>query len=171
MRLTEATEVVANWAAIWALVGAASVSAKVVTEAAAAVAARWWHIAWRTWASGKGWVTAEHGNARAVLRAAKGHHVLADLSCNDLATLRVGVGKDVLNKVVAELVSRDVDERHTRAVWTSLAHAVKVTVEEVVSADLQALLNNLGGELGKSSASFSSQEHHKRMHTEFHASL
>lgn len=64
---------------------------------------------------------------------------------NEVAVVRAAVRQDVLDKVVAELVASDVDERHARTVGTSLADAVQVPVEELVPANLQALLNDLGG--------------------------
>lgn len=97
--------------------------------------------------SGESRVAAQHGNARAVLRATEGDHVLADVSSHDLPTLRVGVGEDVLNEVIAELISSNIDEWHARTIRTSLAYTVEVTVQELRAADLEALLNNLRGEL------------------------
>lgn len=61
----------------------------------------------RTRTSGDGRVAAQHGNARAVLGAAKRDHVLADVSSDNLTTLRVGVGEDVLDQVVTKLVTSD----------------------------------------------------------------
>ena len=98
-------------------------------------------------ACGEGRVAAQHGNTRAVLGAAKGDHVLANVGSNNLATLGIGVGEDVLNEVVAELVAGNVDKRHTRTVRTSLAHNVEVAVKEFGTADLETFLDNLGSEL------------------------
>jgi hypothetical protein len=92
-------------------------------------------------------VAAKHGHARAVLGTAKGYHVLADVSGNDLATLSIGVAEDVLDQVVSELVASDVDERHARAVGASLADTVEVTVKEVSTTNFEALLDDLAGEL------------------------
>lgn len=69
------------------------------------------------------------------------------MSGNDLAALWIGLGEDVLDEVVAELVTSNVNEWHTRALWARFAHAVEVAVEEVVATNLQTLLDNLGGEL------------------------
>lgn len=80
---------------------------------------------------GESRVAAQHGDTRAVLGATKGYHVLANVSSNDLATLRISVGKDVLNEVVAELVASNVDKRHARAVRASFADDIKVAVKEV----------------------------------------
>lgn len=102
---------------------------------------------WRTRACGVGWVAAQHSDTRPILGATKGDHVLTDVSSDDLTALRIGVGEDVLNKIVAELVTGNVDERHARAVRTSLAHDIEVAVKEVGAADLQTLLNNFGGKL------------------------
>lgn len=64
-----------------------------------------------TWTSGDRRVAAEHCNAGAVLGAAKGHHVLADVSCHNLTALRIGVGENVLNQVVAKLIARNCDRQ------------------------------------------------------------
>jgi hypothetical protein len=101
----------------------------------------------RARASGEGRVAAQHGDTRAILGATKGHHVLADVGSDNLTTLSIGVGEDVLNEVVAELVAGNVDKRHARAIRTSLAHDVEVAVKEFGTADLETLLNNLGSEL------------------------
>lgn len=73
--------------------------------------------------------------------------MLADLDGNIFATLGVDVGEDVLDEIVAELITRDVDERHAWTIWSGLANALKVAVEEFLATDLEALLDDLGGEL------------------------
>lgn len=91
--------------------------------------------------------------------------MFADVGCHNLATLRVGVGEYILNKIIAKLVARDcsccqqrsstndcrcqltVNQRHTRAVRTSLANTVEVAIEKIGATNLQALLNDLGGKL------------------------
>lgn len=102
---------------------------------------------WRTRASSDSWVAAKHGDAGAVLGATKRDHMLADVSGDNLATLRISVGEDVLDEVVAELVTSNVDERHARTIRTSLTHDVEVAIKEVRATDLEALLDHLGGEL------------------------
>lgn len=82
----------------------------------------------RAGACGEGRVAAQHGNTRAVLGAAQGDHVLADVGSDNLATLGIGVGEDVLNEVVAELVAGNVYKRHAWTIRTSLADDVKVAV-------------------------------------------
>lgn len=47
----------------------------------------------------------------------------------------------------AERREHTIDERNARAVWTPLAHAVEITLEEVGSANLETLLNHFGSEL------------------------
>jgi hypothetical protein len=96
---------------------------------------------------GEGRVAAQHGNTRAILGATKGDHVLANVGSDNLATLHIGVRKDVLDEIVAELVASNVHKWHARTIGTGLADDVEVTVEEVRAANLEALLDNLGGEL------------------------
>ena len=73
--------------------------------------------------------------------------MLANVGSNNLATLWVGVGENVLDKVVTELVASNVDEWHAWTLWASLTHTIEVAIQEVCAADLQAFLNNFGGEL------------------------
>lgn len=102
------------------------------------------HAGRRARSSRKGWVAAEQCYTRAVLRAAKRDHMLADVVSYDVAMLGVGVSQDVLHEVVSELVSGDVDQWHTRAVRPALADSLKVTVEEVIATNLETLLNDFG---------------------------
>lgn len=60
-----------------------------------------------TRASRYGRIAAEHGHARAILGAAKGNHVLADVGSNQFAVVRTAVGENVLDEVIAELVTSD----------------------------------------------------------------
>lgn len=125
------------------LATAASVEAGLLREAAAGAT----ESSWRARTSGEGRVGTQHGDTGAVLGATKRDHVLADVSCDELAALRVGIGKDVLYKVVAKLVTSDVDKRHARAIRTGLAHDVEVAVEEVWATNLEALFDDLGSKL------------------------
>jgi hypothetical protein len=50
------------------------------------------HTRGRSGAGSKSRVAAEHGNARAILRAAERDHVLANVAANDLAVLSAAVG-------------------------------------------------------------------------------
>lgn len=124
------------------LTAAANVEARLLRVTAVGAKA-----SWRTGTSGKGRVGAEHGDTRAVLGATKGDHVLADVCSNELAALGIGIGEDVLYKVVAELVTSNVDQRHARAIRASLAHDVEVAVEEVRATNLKALFDDLGCKL------------------------
>jgi hypothetical protein len=66
---------------------------------------------------------------------------------NNLTVLRVGVREDILDEIVAILVTGDVDQRNAWTVETTLADTIKVAAEEVNTTNLEALLNNLGGKL------------------------
>lgn len=94
-----------------------------------------------------GWVGAEHTNSRAELGSTKRYHVLADMLSNNLTVLRVGVSENVLDEIVAVLITRNVNQWNTRAIKTTLADAIEITVEEVDTTNLEALLNDLGSEL------------------------
>lgn len=60
-----------------------------------------------SWTGSHCWITAKHGDAGPVLGATQRDHVLADVGCDNLTTLRIRVGQDVLDQVVAKLVARD----------------------------------------------------------------
>jgi len=73
--------------------------------------------------------------------------MLANMSCHNLAMLRRRVRQDVLDQIVTILVAGNVNQGNPRSVDTPLAHTVKVSTKEFRTADLQALLDHLGGEL------------------------
>lgn len=80
--------------------------ASVSTAAAvdAGVVARHETSRWaRTGCNGR--VAAEHSNTGAVLGSAKRYHVLPDVRTNEVAVLGAGVGEDVLDQVIAELIT------------------------------------------------------------------
>jgi len=68
------------------------------------------HACRRSWACRKGRVAAEHGDARAVLGTTERDHVLTDVAANELAMLSTTVGQDILDKIVAELITSDFDK-------------------------------------------------------------
>jgi hypothetical protein len=94
-----------------------------------------------------GRVSAEHANSRAELRSTKRNHVLANVASNKLAMLRVGMGKDVLNQVISILITSNIDQGDSRTIQTTLANTIKVATQEISTANFEALLNDLGGEL------------------------
>lgn len=55
----------------------------------------------------KRWVAAEHCHTRSVFGTAERDHVLADVRSNYLAMVRAAVSEDVLDQVVAELITGD----------------------------------------------------------------
>jgi hypothetical protein len=59
----------------------------------------------------------------------------------------VGMGENILDEVVTVLITGDVDQWDSRTVKATLADTVKVTTKEINTTDLEALLNDLGGEL------------------------
>lgn len=69
--------------------------------------------------------------------------MLANMGCYDLSVLRVRVCENVLNEIVAVLITRDVDKRNTWAVNPSLADPVQVSSKKFRTANLQTLLHDL----------------------------
>ena len=115
----------------------------------------------RSGAGSKGWVAAEHGNARAILRTAKRYHVLAHMGGDKLAVMGAAVGQNVLDKVVSELItgncitsvkdteddcSREltVNQGHAWTILTTFADPLKVAIKELVATDLKTLLDDFG---------------------------
>ena len=69
--------------------------------------------------------------------------MLSDVRGNNLSMLRIGVCEDVLNKVVAILVTGDINERDTWTICTALADSVQVTIQEFDTTNLETLLYDL----------------------------
>lgn len=66
---------------------------------------------------------------------------------DDLSMLRVGVGEDILNEVVAVLVTRNIDQWNARTIKATLADTVEVATEKVNTTNLETFLNNLRSKL------------------------
>ena len=73
--------------------------------------------------------------------------MLADVNCNLLTLVRMSIHQDPLDEVVAVLVASDVDKRNSGTVCTSSGNDTEVAIQELVTADLETLLNNFGCEL------------------------
>ena len=73
--------------------------------------------------------------------------MLADMCRHNLSMLRVGVGKDILDEVVAVLIAGNVDQRDTWAINTTLTDSIKVSTKELRTTNLQTLLDYLRGKL------------------------
>jgi hypothetical protein len=73
--------------------------------------------------------------------------VLSDVLSNNLTMLRVGVRENVLDEIVAVLITGDVDQWNARTVETTLTNTIKIAAEEVDTTNLEALLNDLGSKL------------------------
>jgi hypothetical protein len=65
------------------------------------------HARGRSRAGSKSRVAAEHRDARSILGAAEGDHVLANMATDDVAMLRATIGQNVLDEIVSELVTSD----------------------------------------------------------------
>lgn len=57
------------------------------------------------------------------------------------------MGEDVLNEVVAVLITRNVDKGNTGTIHTPLADPIQVAAQELGPTDFQALFNDFGSEL------------------------
>lgn len=73
--------------------------------------------------------------------------MLADVSSDHVSVLSIGVGQDVLNKIIAILIAGNVNQWNTWTVKTTLADSVQVAAEKLGASDLEAFLNDLGSEL------------------------
>ena len=73
--------------------------------------------------------------------------MLADVLSNDLTVLRVGVSQNVLNEIVAVLVTRNVDQWDSGTIVTAFANTIEVTTEKINTTNFETLLNNLGSKL------------------------
>jgi len=73
--------------------------------------------------------------------------MLSDVLSNNLTVLWVGVSENVLDEIIAVLVTGDIDQWDARTIETTLTDTVKVAAEEVNTTNLEALLNNLGSKL------------------------
>ena len=102
------------------------------------------HTRGRSGPSSQGRVAAEHGHAGAVLGAAEGDHVLADVRGYKISVMGAAIRQDVLDQVVAKLITSNINQRHTGTVGAALAYALEVAVEELAATNLEALLNHLG---------------------------
>ena len=108
-----------------------------------------WHCRAGTWAgpSSNCVVGAQHADSGAKLGSAERDHVLADMSGNDLAVLRVGVRQDVLDEIVAVLVAGNVDQRDAWTIKPALADTVEVPTQKIRPANLQTFFDHLRGKL------------------------
>jgi hypothetical protein len=73
--------------------------------------------------------------------------VLADVDCDLLSLMMVGIHQNPLYQIVAVLVTGNINQRNARTIWVGGSDDAKVTPEELNTANLQALLYNLGGKL------------------------
>lgn len=58
------------------------------------------------------------------------------MSSHDVAMLRAGVGQDVLDQVIAILITGNVDERNARSVGTALADTIQIPTEKLGPTNL-----------------------------------
>lgn len=92
-------------------VGASTAGTTIGTVGVAAIVSCEGEATWWAWAGGESWIAAEHGNPRPVLRAAQGDHVLAYVCGYNFTTLWISVRENVLDQIVAKLISSNYDVR------------------------------------------------------------
>lgn len=90
----------------------------------------------RPGSSGTGWVGTKHADSRTKFGATQRDHVLSNMSSHDVAMLRAGVGQDVLDQVIAILITGNVDERNARSVGTALADTIQIPTEKLGPTNL-----------------------------------
>lgn len=102
-----------------------------------------------TWSrsSGDSVVSTEHAHSRTKLGSSERDHVLSNMGRHHLAMLRSGVVKNPLNKVVAVLIARNVNQGDSSAVTTTFADAIEVAPEKLGSSNLETFLNDFGCKL------------------------
>lgn len=101
----------------------------------------------RTRPGGDGVVGAEHADTGTKLGATERHHVLANMSGDNLAMLGVGVRQDVLDEIVTVLIAGDVDKGNAGTFVPALADTVKIAAQKLGATNLQTLLDHLGRKL------------------------
>jgi hypothetical protein len=69
------------------------------------------------------------------------------MSGNHLTMLRASIIQNPLHQVIPILVASNVDQRNPGSIATAFANSVKITAQEIGSANLETLLYNLGSEL------------------------
>jgi len=73
--------------------------------------------------------------------------MLADVACNLLTLMMMSVHQNPLDQIVAVLITRDVDEWDARTIWMCSGDDSKIAFKKLDASNLQAFLDNLGGEL------------------------
>ena len=63
------------------------------------------HAGRRSRTRSKSGIATKHRDAGAVLGAAKGNHVFADMATNNVTMLRGTVGQDILDEIVSKLIT------------------------------------------------------------------
>lgn len=86
--------------------------------------------------SGAGWVGTKHADSRTELGTSQRDHVLSNMSSDHVAVLRASVGQDILDQVIAILITGNVNERDARPVRAALADSIEVLSEKLRPANL-----------------------------------
>lgn len=73
--------------------------------------------------------------------------MLSNVLSNNLTVLRIGMSENILNEIVAVLVTRNVDQWDSRAVESALTDAIKIAAEEINTTNLEAFFDDLRSKL------------------------
>jgi hypothetical protein len=80
----------------------------------------------RSWSGSNCWIGTEHADSGAKLGSTKRDHMLPDVAGDDLPMLRVGVSQNVLDEIVAVLVTGNINEWNSRTIKTTFADSIQV---------------------------------------------
>jgi hypothetical protein len=61
--------------------------------------------------------------------------------------LRIGMCQDILDEIIAVLITGNINQRDAWSVETPFTDTVEIATEEVNSTNFETLFNNLGGKL------------------------
>lgn len=92
-------------------------------------------------------VGAKHANSRPKLGSTQRHHVLADVCCHYLSMLGRGIVQYPLHKIVAILVTRDINQRNSGPIQSAFTYAVEIAAQELAATNLQTLFHHFGRKL------------------------
>ena len=73
--------------------------------------------------------------------------MLANMRSNNFPVLWVGVLQNILNQVIAILITGNVDQRDAGTIQATFTDTIKVTTKKVDTTNLKAFFNNLRSKL------------------------
>lgn len=78
-------------------------------------------------------VGTKHANSRPKLGAPKRNHMLSNMGGHHLAVLRCSIVKNPLHKIVAILITRNINQRDPGPVQTTFADSVQITTQKITT--------------------------------------